>query len=268
MSPRTRILLVILLLSSSLFLWLNVDWSKPVTLYRNYRHVQALLQNKESLLRAEQLLKDEFGENTSLSYNVSIDLNGAVSMKIQARRTCGDPDGKRYLETAIRRVHEVGLGWPDQIEYLYSCGFTKPPSFKLTAQTLAQALEQRVTEHSMCRDLSWGPYSLSGSTAQQSIRVTGGAVDMKLLTDEDGNVVKVQWTPAWGVNSPEPQYRLMLCMTYALLRTVQPDWTDGQVKAGWHDVWRSSTGPDSVRIERFTFDTKTKPLELVVYPSQ
>ena len=269
MSRTTGILLVILLQSSGLYAWVNVDLAWPFTLYRNYRHIQTVTAaNVDAIKRAETLLKAEFGENNGLNYSLSIDLEGVQTMKIQAHRECGNPDGARFLEAAIKRVHEVGLGWPDKVEYLYGCNFSKPPSFNTTPQAMMQTLEQRAVEHSMCRDLSWGSWTIEKRTASRSARVVDGAVAMNLFLDDDGNVVKAQWKPEWDVYNNVEQHRLMLCMTYALLRTVEPEWTDEQVKAGWHDIWRSTAGPDSARVGRYTADTLSKPLQMTVYPTQ
>ncbi|KTB63875.1 hypothetical protein AO067_18635 [Pseudomonas viridiflava ICMP 13104] len=127
MSPRLSILLFILMLSTGLYFWLNIDWPKPLTLYRNYQRAQAFIEdNKQALDQVQQRMQAEFGNNTNLTYGVSINNDGVMTTKLQVRRTCGSLDAKRHLNIAIQRVHEAGLGWPDEVEFVYSCKLNKP----------------------------------------------------------------------------------------------------------------------------------------------
>jgi len=237
MTCRTRTLLIILLLLSVAALWLNVDWSKLGKFYHGLRQAQASMLTDEQNEQILQGLKKDFGEQASFSYTASSDHNGTVTKTVRAILACSSINPPRYLDAVVHRVHDTGLGWPDKVEFVYTCGFVRPPSFELTPQAMSQTMEERVKEDFTCRDVRAGTYSILGSQAQQSMFVQDGAVDMRFSMDEDGRVVKAQWTAWEQLMQPKEQHRLMLCMTYAMLRTFAPELSIQEVQAKADSIW-------------------------------
>ncbi len=266
MARRTRTLLIILLLLSAAALWLNVDWSKLGRFYHGLRLAQASMLTDEQNEQILQGLKKDFGEQASFSYIVSSDHNGTVTKTVRAILTCSSINPPRYLDAVVRRVHDAGLGWPDKVEFVYTCGFVRPPSFELTPREMSQAMEERAKEDFTCRDVRAGTYSIPGTQTQQSMFVQDGAVDMKFSKDEDGRVVKAQWTTGEQFMQPKEQLRLMRCMTYALLRTLAPELSTQEVQTEAGAIWPANGDSASVKIGRYTVESKSKPLEMVAYP--
>ncbi|GAB7529293.1 hypothetical protein PS3A_17020 [Pseudomonas sp. 3A(2025)] len=127
MTRRTRMLLLLLVLVSAFAFVVIFDWSVPGKLYRGYQQSQAFIPTPEQREQLISSLRAEFGENVDVNYSVGFDQSGEVNKTVQVVWFCGtDVDGPRFLRTAVRKLNDIGFGWPDHVEMLFRCGFAQP----------------------------------------------------------------------------------------------------------------------------------------------
>lgn len=265
MRLRVGILLAILMASSALFLWLNFDWSMPSKFYRGYQRISALKDDKAR----EQIvakLQEEFGNNVTFSFKYSIDEDDVETTTISVHRLCGDTDGRHLLETVVDRLHEAGMGWPDQVEFVYTCNFNKP-DFDIKAEAFSQKMQQFFAEQPPCQNVRAEGYSVQDDTAQQTFVAGAGAVDMRLKVAKGGEVRNGRWQGRISSATEPDQRGLLGCVAYAMLRTIEPKFSrkDARLKMG--EAWTQEPNGSSFKVGRYTIASRLASQELLVYPT-
>lgn len=269
MPRRTRTLLIVsVLLIAAVSVW-YLDWSLPLKWYHSYQQVWAIGEQQGDYDDALRAVKKQFGESAGFSVSVNIDGNGTVTRTIRATRECGDLDDSKFLAQVAGQLHQAGMPWPDKIEYVYSCGLSKPASLGMVVPVLAKVLGDTLKTDPQCKDIQSGAMIQAAGYWEQSFYVHDGAVDMRIYSGKTGDAERVQMLAWTQMMSPDVQHRLLLCAAKAVVSVV----TNGQSKEPFDEkfrrVWQhGQTAATSVRVGGFQLDTRAEPLELNIYPAR
>ncbi|HEX8596378.1 MAG TPA: hypothetical protein VF682_24310 [Pseudomonas sp.] len=268
MPRRTRSLLLIsVLLIAAVSVW-YLDWSLPMKWYHGYQQVRAIGEQQGNYDDALKAVKKQFGDSAGFSVNVNIDGNGNVTRTVRATRECGDLDDSKLFSQVTGQLHQAGMPWPDKIEYVYSCGLSKPASLGVVVPVLAKAVGARLKADPQCKDIQSGAMTHAAGYWQHSLYVHDGAVDMRLYFGKTGDAERVQILAWTQMMSPDVQHRLLLCAARAVVGVVTYDESKEQFDEKFRRVWQhGQTAATSVRVGGFQLDTRAEPLELNLYPT-
>jgi len=269
MPRRTRNLLLILIPLVLIALGACLDWSLPGKWYHGYRQIQALGDEQAQYDQTLKAIKQQFGESAGYTINVNINGNGETTRTLRATRQCGDMDDARFLAQVTGQLHQAGLPWPDKVEYVYSCNYSKLPSLGMVVPVLAKAVGAGLKADPQCGDVQSGALTQASGYWQQSLYAHGGAVDLRLYVGKSGDAERAQ-VLGWAQLMEAPvQQRLLLCAARALVGTVAPQHTAGAFDAKFQRVWQQgSTAATAVRVGDYQLDTRAEPLELNLYPTR
>jgi hypothetical protein len=105
-----------------------------------------------------------------------------------------------------------------------------------------------------------------GSIVLHELKSDDASVDIMLQVDQTGKLSEAKFT---GPESPknDPQLQLMMCATYAIMRTLQPQYeTPAQASKNVAHVWKSAANkPFKMAFYFNTIDTRLLPFEMVVH---
>ncbi|UZJ59140.1 hypothetical protein OKW98_21650 [Pseudomonas sp. KU26590] len=269
MSRRMRSLLLISVALMAAVLGWCLDWSLPMKWYHGYQLVRAFDKEQDSYADALKAVKKQFGDSAGFSVNVNIDGNGNITRTLRATRECGDVDDLKLVAQVTGQLHQVGMPWPDKIEYVYSCALSKPASLGIVVPVLDNAVMRRLKADPQCKDIQSGAMTQAGGYRQQSLYVHEGAIDMRLYVGKSGDAERVQMLAWTEIISPDAQHRLLLCAARAVVGVVTSDGSNESFDDKFRSVWQQGkTAATSVRIGGFQLDTRAEPLELNLYPTR
>lgn len=244
----------------------SIDWGLPLRWYQGYQQVQAVTRLQGEYDDTLKAVKEQFGETAGYVINVSVDQDGKVIRTLSATRQCGDMDDTRFLAQVTDKLHSAGLPWPDKVEYVYSCNFSRPASMGMVVPILAKGVARQLKADTQCGDVRAGSLAAVNGYWQQSLYVHDGALDMRLYVGKSGDAERVQLVAWTQMMAAETQQRLLLCAARALVDTVAPDQRDDAFGEKLQRVWqRGKSAATSVRVGGYQIDTQAEPLELNVY---
>lgn len=269
MPRRTRNLLFISFVLIAAVLSWCLDWSLPMKWYHGYQQVSAFGEQRGGYGDALKAVKKQFGDSAGFSVSVNIDVNGNVTRTLRTTRECGDFDDIKLVAQVTGQLHQMGMPWPDKVEYLYSCELSKPASLGIVVPVLAKALIGRFKADPQCKDIQSGAMVQTAGYWQQSLYVRDGVVDIRFYSGKTGDAERVQML-AWSqMMSPDVQQRLLLCAARAVVGVVTSDASKESFDDKFRRVWQQGkTAAASVRVAGFQLDTRADPLEMNLYPTR
>lgn len=163
----------------------------------------------------------------------------------------------------------------DEVEYLlpedWEAKKDEPPStasLELTPKSFQAGMAKHIKEIPQCAAAELGKESplKGGRVLFQELKMNGKKVDIFLDINPAGKLSNAKFIGPDGVKD-DAQLRLMMCSTYAVMRTLQPDLeTPEEAQKSMTHVWKSAaTKPFKMAFYFNNIQTQYLPFEMNVF---
>ena len=163
----------------------------------------------------------------------------------------------------------------DEVEYLLPQDWESQPAAKpaekslsLTPKAFQSGMTLHVKEIPQCSSATLTPGKLvkNGTVVYQQLKSKGAEVDIILHLNPSGTIASAQFVAPQSAKD-NAQLSAMMCSTYAIMRTLQPDLeTKAAAQANMKHSWASAAQKPFVKAFYFnTIKTQLVPLEMNVY---
>ncbi|UQS91718.1 hypothetical protein M5C90_10810 [Pseudomonas chlororaphis subsp. piscium] len=136
----------------------------------------------------------------------------------------------------------------EEVEYLIPEDWAtkKPPKqvdgLPLSPKELESGMKKRFKEIPQCSAVSFGTANVvkDGAAVYQTLSQAGAQLDVIIDVNSEGKVGNAKFIGAKGAKD-DPELQLMMCSTYAVMRTLQPDLeTREKAQKNMKHVWVSA----------------------------
>lgn len=138
----------------------------------------------------------------------------------------------------------------------------------LTPKSFQAGVAKHLKEIPQCTDatLSKGAPMKDGKVVYQTLKMNGATVEVVLDVSAKGQISNAKFTGADGAKN-DAQLRAMMCSTYAVMRTLQPDYeTPSQAQSNMNHLWKSAVSAPFTKAFYFnTIKAQYVPFEMNVY---
>lgn len=163
----------------------------------------------------------------------------------------------------------------DEVEYLLPEDWeTKkdepkaPEVLQLTPKSFQGGIAKYIKEIPQCAaaKLGKGNPIKDGQVVYQELKLNGAEVDIILNVSESGKISNAKFTGPNGAKD-DAQLQLMMCSTYAIMRTLQPEYEKPeQAQRNMSHVWKSAaTKPFKMAFYFNSIQTQYVPFEMNVF---
>ncbi|UCZ84907.1 hypothetical protein LGQ10_00865 [Pseudomonas sp. L5B5] len=129
-------------------------------------------------------------------------------------------------------------------------------------------MKKRFKEVPQCSDAAFGKAQAvkNGEVIYQTLSLKGGQLEMFVEINSAGKVGKVKFLGIKGAKN-DPELRLMMCSTYAVMRTLQPDLesSDVALKKSSRAWTLSKQKPFEMAFYFNKVKTQYVPFEMIIY---
>jgi hypothetical protein len=143
-----------------------------------------------------------------------------------------------------------------------------PEVLELTPKSFAAGIAKYVKEVPECAaaKLGKGNPMKDGQVVYQELKLKGAEVDIFLDVSQSGKISNAKFTGPKGVKD-DAQVLLMMCSTYAIMRTLQPEYEKPeQAQSNMSHVWKSAaTKPFKMAFYFNSIQTQYVPFEMNVF---
>lgn len=138
----------------------------------------------------------------------------------------------------------------------------------LTPKSFQAGMGKHLKEIPQCAaaKLSKADQIKDGRVVYHTLTMNGASVEVLLDLGKAGKIAKAKFTGAAGANN-DAQLRAMMCSTYAVMRTLQPDYeTPDQAQSNMSHLWKSAASKPFTKAFYFnTIKAQYVPFEMNVY---
>lgn len=138
----------------------------------------------------------------------------------------------------------------------------------LTPKSFQAGMGKHLKEIPQCAAarLGKGEVIKDGKAVYQTLKMNGASVEVILNVGAHGKVSNAKFTGAEGAKN-DAQLRAMMCSTYAVMRTLQPEYeTSSQAQSNMNHLWTSAaTKPFTKAFYFNTIKAQYVPFEMNVY---
>lgn len=163
----------------------------------------------------------------------------------------------------------------DEVEYLIPEDWESkkdepkaPPSLELTPKAFQVGMAKHIKEIPQCKaaKLGAGNPIKDGQVVYQELKLDGAEVDIILDVNPAGKISNAKFTGPNGAKD-NSQLQLMMCSTYAIMRTLQPEYEKPeQAQRNMSHVWKSAaTKPFKMAFYFNSIKTQYVPFEMNVF---
>lgn len=163
----------------------------------------------------------------------------------------------------------------DEVEYLIPEDWESkkaepaaPPSLELTPKSFQVGMVKHIKEIPQCvtAKLGQGSPLKDGQVVYQELKMNGAEVDIILDVNPAGKISNAKFTGPNGAKD-DAQLQLMMCSTYAIMRTLQPEYEKpAQARKNMGHVWKSAaTKPFKMAFYFNNIQTQYVPFEMNVF---
>gem|GEM_PF-2324687 len=163
----------------------------------------------------------------------------------------------------------------DEVEYLIPEDWdskkdepSAPASLELTPKSFQAGMVKHIKEIPQCAAATLGKGSplKDGRVVYQELKMNGAEVDIILDVNPAGKISNAKFTGPNGAKD-NAQLQLMMCSTYAVMRTLQPDLEKPeQAQKNMVHVWKSAaTKPFKMAFYFNNIQTQYVPFEMTVF---
>ncbi|WP_416739075.1 hypothetical protein ACM1ZW_19640 [Pseudomonas sp. NFX71] len=163
----------------------------------------------------------------------------------------------------------------DEVEYLIPEDWESkkdepkaPPSLELTPKAFQVGMAKHIKEIPQCKAAKLGAGSpiKDGQVVYQELKLDGAEVDIILDVNPAGKISNAKFTGPNGAKD-NSQLQLMMCSTYAIMRTLQPEYEKPeQAQRNMSHVWKSAaTKPFKMAFYFNSIKTQYVPFEMNVF---
>lgn len=139
---------------------------------------------------------------------------------------------------------------------------------ELTPKSFQAGMMKHLNEIPQCASakLSKAEPIKDGKVVYHSIKLNDASVDVLLDVNGKGKISNAKFTGPQSAKS-DPQLAVMLCSTYAIMRTLQPKYeTPQQARSNMNHVWKSAaTKPFKMAFYFNNIKTQFVPFEMNVF---
>ncbi|AZL68800.1 hypothetical protein [Pseudomonas oryziphila] len=141
-------------------------------------------------------------------------------------------------------------------------------SLDLTPKSFQSGMSKHLKEIPQCADAKLGKGELikDGTVVYQTLKLNGAGLDIILDVNSKGKISNAKFTGPEGPQN-DPQLRVMMCSTYAVMRTLQPQYeTPEQAQRNMSHLWKSAVSKPFTKAFYFnTIKAQSVPFEMNVY---
>ena len=163
----------------------------------------------------------------------------------------------------------------DEVEYLIPEDWESkkdepkvPEALELTPKSFGTGIAKYIKEIPQCAaaKLGKGNPIKDGKIVYQELKLNGVEVDIILDVNEAGKISNAKFTGPKGAKD-NAQLQLMMCSTYAIMRTLQPKYEKpDQAQSNMSHVWKSAaTKPFKMAFYFNSIQTQYVPFEMNVF---
>ena len=163
----------------------------------------------------------------------------------------------------------------DEVEYLIPEDWESkkdepkaPPSLELTPKSFQVGMAKHIKEIPQCKaaKLGSGKPIKDGQVVYQELKLNGAEVDIVLSVNPTGKISNAKFTGPNGAKD-NAQLELMMCSTYAIMRTLQPEYEKPEMaQRNMSHVWKSAaTKPFKMAFYFNSIQTQYVPYEMNVF---
>lgn len=138
----------------------------------------------------------------------------------------------------------------------------------LTPKSFQAGMGKHLKEIPQCAAAKLGNGELikGGKVVYQTLKMNGASVEVILDVSVKGKISNAKFTGAEGAQN-DAQLRAMMCSTYAVMRTLQPEYeTPTQAQSNMNHLWSSAASKPFTKAFYFnTIKAQYVPLEMNVY---
>lgn len=139
---------------------------------------------------------------------------------------------------------------------------------ELTPKTFQAGMGKHLKEIPQCSTakLSKGELIKDGKVVYQTLKLGSASVDVILDLSANGKIANAKFTGSQGAKN-DAQVQVMMCSTYAVMRTLQPDYeTPEQASGNMAHVWKSAASkPFTMAFYFNSIKTQYVPFEMNVF---
>lgn len=139
---------------------------------------------------------------------------------------------------------------------------------ELTPKSFQAGMGKHLKEIPQCAaaKLSKGELIKDGKVVYQALKMNGASVEVILDVSAKGKISNAKFTGAEGAKN-DAQLRAMMCSTYAVMRTLQPDYeSSAQAQSNMNHLWQSAASKPFTKAFYFnTIKAQYVPFEMNVY---
>lgn len=139
---------------------------------------------------------------------------------------------------------------------------------ELTPKSFQAGMGKYIKEIPQCAAAKLGKGELikDGKVMYQTLKLGGAAVDILLDVNAKGKIANARFTGPAGAKD-DAQLQVMMCSTYAIMRTLQPEYeTPGQASKNMTHLWKSAASKPFTKAFYFnTIKAQYVPFEMNVY---
>lgn len=143
-----------------------------------------------------------------------------------------------------------------------------PEVLELTPKSFEAGIAKYIKEIPQCAaaKLGKGNPIKDGKVVYQELKLNGAEVDIILDVSETGKISNAKFTGPKGAKD-DAQLQLMMCSTYAIMRTLQPEYEKpDQARSNMSHVWKSAaTKPFKMAFYFNSIQTQYLPFEMNVF---
>ncbi|MEW9905280.1 hypothetical protein [Pseudomonas putida] len=139
---------------------------------------------------------------------------------------------------------------------------------ELTPKSFQAGMGKYVKEIPQCASakLSKGEVIKDGKYVYQTLKLSGASVDILLDVNAKGKIAKAKFTGPEGAKN-DAQLQAMMCSTYAVMRTLQPEYEkSSQAQKNMTHLWKSAAEKPFTKAFYFnSIKAQYVPFEMNVY---